>query len=298
MCGAAPLPVEILRGFEAKTGVKILEGYGLTEGACISTVNPPAGETRSGSIGLRLPGQLVKTVILDGEGSYVRDCAPDEVGIIVISGANVFEGYLLPEQNRGLWIDMGDGRRWLNTGDLGREDAQGYFWLTGRKKELIIRGGHNIDPLLIEAPLQDHPAVLFAAAIARPDAHAGELPVAYVQLRPGADVTEAELQAYLRGKVNERAALPKAIRIVETMPATAVGKLFKPALKRLETERAIAEFLAEAGIVPEAVRARDDKQRGLVVAVTLCPGTDIAHVRDLLGKFTFTCEIGCPADAG
>ena len=127
-------------------------------------------------------------------GGYVRDCAVDEVGIIVISGANVFEGYLVPEDNRGLWIEMGDGRRWLNTGDLGREDDEGYFWLTGRKKELIIRGGHNIDPQLIEAPLQDHPAVLFAAAIARPDAHAGELPVAYVQPPPGAAATEAELR--------------------------------------------------------------------------------------------------------
>ena len=130
--------------------------------------------------------------------------------------------------------------------------------------------------------------------------HAGELPVAYVQLHPhGSDATEAELLAYLRTRVG-RARRPSPRPSVSSRPClqTAVGKLFKPALKRLETERAVAEFLEEAGIVPEAVRARDDKQRGLVVAVTLCPGTDIAHVRDLLGKFTFTCEIGCPADAG
>ena len=291
ICGAAPLPMEIIRGFEAKTGIKILEGYGLTEGACISTVNPPAGETRSGSIGIRLPGQQAKIVILDDDGAYVRVAAPDEVGIIAISGANVFEGYLIPEQNNGLWIEMGDGRRWLNTGDLGRQDEDGYFWLTGRKKELIIRGGHNIDPQLIEVPLQDHPAVLFAAAVARPDPHAGELPVAYVQLHPHACATEAELLAYLRTRVGERAALPKAIRIVEAMPQTAVGKLFKPALKRLETERAVAEFLEEAGIAHEAVEASDNKLRGTVVTVTLAPGTDEEQVRALLGEFTFIFTI-------
>ena len=291
MCGAAPLPVEIMRSFESKTGIKILEGYGLTEGACISTVNPPLGERRSGSIGLAVPGQTIKTVVLDAEGRYLRDCETDEVGIIAISGANLFEGYLVPEQNRGLWIDMNDGRRWLNTGDLGRKDAQGYLWLTGRKKELIIRGGHNIDPQLIEDPLQKHPAVLFAAAVGRPDAYAGELPVAYVQLRPDADVTEEELLEDLRGKIAERAAMPKFVRILNNMPVTGVGKIFKPALKRLETERAIGEYLAEAGIAAERITARDDKQRGLVVQLKLVPGTDAARVREVLGKFTVAFDI-------
>ncbi len=291
ICGAAPLPVEIIRGFETKTGAKILEGYGLTEGTCISTVNPPAGETRPGSIGIRMPGQQVKAITLDANGKYLRDAAFGEAGIIAISGANVFDGYLVPEQNNGLWIDTGDGQRWLNTGDLGRQDEQGYFWLTGRQKELIIRGGHNIDPQLIETPLYNHPAILFAAALARPDPHAGELPVAYVQLQPQARVTEAELMEYLRNCIGERAALPKAIRVVERMPMTAVGKLFKPALKQLEIQYAICEFLEESGIFPEAVEARQDKQLGTVVAVTLAPDTDEAKVHTRLQKFTFIFEI-------
>ena len=109
----------------------------------------------------------------------------DEIGVIAINGPNVFSGYLDPRHNEGLWIDI-DGERWLNTGDLGRQDANGYFWLAGRKKELIIRGGHNIDPKIIEDALQKHPAVAVVAAVGSPDAYAGELPVAYVQLKPGA----------------------------------------------------------------------------------------------------------------
>src|SRR5690606_3406967 len=146
------LPVEVFKSFQERTGLKILEGYGLTEGTCVSSVNPPLGEQRLGSIGLRIPGQQMKAVVLDDNGDYQRDCQVDEVGIIVISGPNVFAGYKVAEHNKGLWVDCGDGERWLNTGDLGREDAEGYFWLTGRKKELIIRGGHNIDPASIEAP--------------------------------------------------------------------------------------------------------------------------------------------------
>ena len=179
LCGAAPLPVEVFRAFEAATGIRLLEGYGLTEGACVSSVNPPAGERRVGSIGIRLPHQEMKTVRLDAAGRHLGDCAAGEVGVIAISGPNVFEGYLAAEQNAGLWIDCGDGRRWLNTGDLGRFDEDGYFWLTGRQKELIIRGGHNIDPAAIEDPLHAHPDVMLVAALGRPDVYAGELPVAY-----------------------------------------------------------------------------------------------------------------------
>ena len=138
ICGAAPMPAALIRAFEAKTGVKILEGYGLTEGACVSSVNPAAGERRAGSIGLPIPYQRMEAVMLDGDGRFQRMADVDEVGVIAISGPNVFKGYLDPSHNAGVWIDI-DGERWFNTGDLGRRDANGYFWLTGRKKELIIR---------------------------------------------------------------------------------------------------------------------------------------------------------------
>lgn len=140
LCGAAPMPVEVFRTFQDRTGVRILEGYGLTEGACVSSVNPPGGERRLGSIGLRIPGQMMKAVILDDAGRYMRDCVENEVGVLTISGPNVFAGYLQEDQNKCLWLDLDDGRQWLNTGDLARRDAQGYFWLTGRRKELIDPG--------------------------------------------------------------------------------------------------------------------------------------------------------------
>ncbi len=129
--------------------------------------------------------------------------------------------------NKGIWIER-QGDVWLNTGDLGRQDADGYFWLTGRKKELIIRGGHNIDPKLIEEPLHRHPSVALVAAIGRPDPHAGEVPVAYVQLKSGDSASPAELLEFAMQNIPERAAWPKAIRVIDKLPTTNVGKIFKP----------------------------------------------------------------------
>jgi fatty-acyl-CoA synthase len=287
LCGAAPMPVEVFRTFQERTGLRILEGYGLTEATCVSSTNPPLGERRLGSIGLRVPGQKMKAVLLDERGHRVRDCAPGEVGVLVVSGPNVFAGYQLAEQNRGLWVDCGDGERWLNTGDLGRQDADGYFWLTGRKKELIIRGGHNIDPATIEEPLHRHPAVQIAAAIGRPDAHAGELPVAYVQLKPGARVTGEELGEFLRQQIAERAALPKAIHIIEQMPLTAVGKIFKPALKRLEIQDALTAALVGNGIEVIDIEVIDDKARGASITAVIRSAAGEADARRVLGQFPF-----------
>jgi len=291
LCGAAPLPIEVFRTFQERTGVKILEGYGLTEATCVSSVNPPLGERRPGSIGLRVPGQRMKAVLLDEQGRYQRDCRVDEVGVLTVSGPNVFAGYQSADQSKGLWIDCGDGQVWLNTGDLARQDAEGYFWLTGRKKELIIRGGHNIDPLSIEEPLHRHPSVEIAAAVGRPDAHAGELPVAYVQLKPGTSTTEQELVDFLKAEISERAALPKFLRIVEQIPLTAVGKIFKPALKQREARDALLTALGEAGISVEALEVSDDRSRGLVVRVLIGAGTSKDETAKVLGRFTFPVSI-------
>ncbi|MDE0854272.1 MAG: acyl-CoA synthetase [Nevskia sp.] len=292
LCGAAPMPVEVFRTFQERTGIKILEGYGLTEGACVSSVNPPLGERRLGSIGLRIPGQAMKAVVVDDTGRYVRDCVVNESGLLLISGPNVFAGYALPEQNRGLWVDTGDGRRWLNTGDLAREDAEGYFWLTGRKKDLIIRGGHNIDPATIEEPLHRHPAVQIAAAVGRPDAHAGELPVAYVQLKPGARATEQEIAAFVRDQIAERAALPKYIRMIDAMPLTAVGKIFKPDLKRRETTDALRLALEEGGIRLRGLTVRDSKSSGISIQVDLVDSAQEQTARAVLGRFPFPIAFG------
>jgi fatty-acyl-CoA synthase len=287
LCGAAPMPVELMRSFQERTGLKILEGYGLTEATCVSTCNPPLGERRLGSIGIRLPLQPMKAVVLDPAGRYVRDCADGEVGVLVIRGPNVFAGYKVAEHNKGLWLDAGDGARWLNTGDLGRRDAEGYFYLTGRKKELIIRGGHNIDPARIEEPLHRHPAVQMAAAVGRPDAHAGEVAVAYVQLKPGASVTEAELMSFAAEHVAERAALPKKIRIIPAMPLTGVGKIFKPELKNREIEDSLAEALRDAGVEIRSLKVGADPTLGTTVEVSVAAGSDAQLARKVLGQFPF-----------
>jgi len=294
LCGAAPMPVELMRSFQERTGLKILEGYGLTEATCVSTCNPPLGERRLGSIGIRLPLQPMKAVVLDQAGRYVRDCADGEVGVLVIRGPNVFAGYKVAEHNKGLWLDAGDGARWLNTGDLGRRDAEGYFYLTGRKKELIIRGGHNIDPARIEEPLHRHPAVQMAAAVGRPDAHAGEVAVAYVQLKPGASVTEAELMSFATQHVAERAALPKKIRIIPAMPLTGVGKIFKPELKNREIEDSLAEALRDAGVEIRSLKVGADPTHGTTVEVSVAAGSDAQLARKVLGQFPFRFRLESP----
>lgn len=235
ICGAAPLSSAQHAVAETALGVPVLEGYGLTEGTCATSMNPP-DDRRPGSIGRALPGQIAQPMIFDDDGGWVRDAAIDEVGVLAVSGGNVFLGYHSAAHNAALWIDHPDGRRWLNTGDLARIDADGYLWLTGRAKDLIIRGGHNIDPAVIEDALARHPAVLLAAAVGRPDAHAGEVPVAFVQLRPGADVDEATLLHFAEEAIAERAARPKSVRILPALPLTAVGKIFKPELRRMAAD--------------------------------------------------------------
>ena len=287
-CGAAPMPAALIHAFEAKTGVKILEGYGLTEGACVSSVNPAAGERRAGSIGLPIPYQRMEAVVLDGDGRFQRMADVDEVGVIAISGPNVFKGYLDPRHNAGVWIDI-DGERWLNTGDLGRHDANGYFWLTGRKKELIIRGGHNIDPRTIEEALASHPGVALVAAIGSPDAYAGEMPVAYVQLKPGATATEQELLEHAALTIPERAAIPKRIKISSSLPTTAVGKLFKPALVEREIEETIRAEAARIGATIASIRLDRDPRTGLRAVVEASDGAD--RLKEALDRYAVKSEV-------
>lgn len=247
LCGAAPMPVELIRQFESKTGLKLIEGYGLTEGTCGSCGNPPAGERRPGSIGIRMPYCEVKIAVLDEQGNFLRDAAENEIGNVVLRGITVFSGYLQADKNAGIWVDG----NWFNTGDLGRMDADGYIWLTGRSKDLIIRGGHNIDPQMIEEALHKHPAVALAAAVGKPCAKAGELPVVYVQLVPGAEVSAEELLSHAAAHIPERAAVPKDVWIIDAIPLTAVGKTFKPTL-RFDAIRRV--FEADLRSIDEQVR--------------------------------------------
>ena len=283
------MPVELFKRFEAATGIRILEAYGLTESACVASMNPIDGERRVGSIGQALPWQKVKAVILDESGRYVRDAATDEAGVIALAGPNIFEGYNSDAHNAGAWIDCGDGERWFNTGDLGRQDGEGYFWLTGRKKQLIIRGGHNIDPATIEEPLHRHPDVALAAAVGRPDAYAGEVPIAYVQLREGASIGEDELLAFATRSIGERAAVPKAVHIVAQIPVTAVGKIFKPALIVREIEDVVRREAEAVGVAIETIDVTNDAKRGLVAQIRTREAAP--KLRAALGRYAFAAEV-------
>jgi fatty-acyl-CoA synthase len=273
LCGAAPMPAKLIADFEAKTGAKVIEGYGLTEGGCVSSVNPSAGKRRAGSIGLRIPYQEMTAAILDDAGRFVRKAKTDEIGAILIHGPNVFRGYLDSRHNAGLWVEIA-GARWLNTGDLGRQDGDGYFWLTGRRKELIIRGGHNIDPKMIEEALQEHPGVALVAAIGRPDAYAGEVPVAYAQLKPAASATEQDLLEFAAARIPERAAVPKHVRIVSGLPLTNVGKIFKPALQQREAESLIRSEADASGATIVSIEIEQDPLSGQSFRIRVASGAD------------------------
>ena len=290
ICGAAPLSVELFKRFEDHSGMKILEGYGLTEGTCASSFNPYHGQQKVGSIGLRLPYMQMKIFIVDGEGLYVREAATDEIGSVCIQGPNVFNGYLDDAHNQGIWPKEG----WLNTGDLGRQDADGYFWLTGRTKELIIRGGHNIDPAAIEDPLYRLPGVQVAAAVGRPDPHAGEVPVAYIQLQENAKLTEAHILEYLKEEIGERAAVPKEVYIVDEIPLTPVGKIFKPSLRWQSIQRVYESELQALGDLAERIEVsvNEDKIHGSIAEITIKAAQGVStdgikqKVEDILTRYT------------
>lgn len=258
LCGAAPMPVELIRQFEQRSGVRLIEGYGLTEGTCGSCANPADGEMRPGSIGLRMPYCEVEIKLIDEDGQFLRNADNNEVGQLCIRGPSVFKGYLKAENNQGIWVD-GD---WFKTGDLGRQDADGYFWLTGRSKDLIIRGGHNIDPQVIEEAMHKHPAVAMAAAVGKPDERVGELPAVYIQLKPEHSVTAEQLLQHAQQSISERAAIPRDIWLIEHMPVTAVGKIFKPELRLDAMRRTLLERLGDLA-QSLLVEVRTDAQYGM-----------------------------------
>lgn len=297
-CGSSPLPLELYRRFEeavnaekGPTDVKlsICEGYGLTEATCLVSINPPDGEKRVGSIGIPFPYTDVRIVNVATQ----IDCGSDEVGEICVASPGVYDGktYTETAKNADLFYPgenspLGKSVQYLRTGDLGRIDAEGYLWITGRAKDLIIRGGHNIDPAEIEEALAGHEAVAFAGAIGQPDAHAGEIPCVYVELVDGATATEAELMAYAKANIHERAAHPKHLEIMDELPKTAVGKIFKPDLRKRAITRIFNAALANAGVAAEVGSVAEDKKRGLVAHLVKTGTVDAAGVTKALGAFT------------
>ncbi len=222
ICGAAPASVELLEQFESRYGIPIIEGYGLSEGTCASTVNPLNGKRKAGTVGLPLPGQTIRLV--DPNGEPVSD---GEAGEVVIKGPNVMRGYLnRPEETAKTIVDG-----WLHTGDVGRFDEDGYLMLVDRAKDMIIRGGENIYPREIEAVAHQLPQIAEAAVVGRPDPVYGEEPVLFVSLHPGKQLSVELIDEHLRESLSKYK-LPVEITILDDLPKNAVGKIAKPSLRQ------------------------------------------------------------------
>lgn len=215
--GGAPLPLEIKRKFEDVTGCTLIEGYGLTEASPVCAANPFVGENRAGSIGLPFPNTQFKIIETDDKG----------IGEICIKGPQVMMGYWNKPEETAKVLQEG----WLKTGDLGKIDDDGYIYVVDRLKELIISGGYNIYPRHVEEALYQHPAVAECAVIAMADAHFGQVPKAFVALKPEQKVTEEEFCEFLNPKL-AKFALPKEIVFLDALPKTLIGKVDK---KKLQT---------------------------------------------------------------
>jgi long-chain acyl-CoA synthetase len=215
--GGAALPVEVLRGFEDAFGCVILEGYGLSETSPVASFNHPDQVRKPGSIGTPIQG--VEMRLVEGAGD---DVPPGEVGEIAIRGHNIMKGYWRRDDATREAIPDG----WFRSGDLARQDADGYFFIVDRKKDLIIRGGYNVYPREVEEVLYEHPAVAEAAVIGMPHPTHGEEVGAAVVLKPGAVATPEELQAFCKERVAAYK-YPRHVWLEAALPKTATGKLLR-----------------------------------------------------------------------
>ncbi|MEP2718915.1 AMP-binding protein [Pseudophaeobacter sp.] len=265
LTGAALLPPAVSSQFKQATGATLFEILGMTEASGLISIDPPEGEGTPGSVGWALPYTQVEVLRQNADGSLGEVCPADEIGVIAIRGGHVSPGYKDPHHNIGVFEN---GQ--LNSGDLGYKDAQGRLFVAGRSKDLIIRSGHNIDPAMIENAMATHPAVALAAAVGMPDAYAGELPICFVQLQPGAEVSIEELQAYAQGRIDERPAWPKRIETIEEIPLTTVGKIYKPALRCAAALLRVQDLVhEEMGLPQTTIEVADGGARGLSVSVRL-----------------------------
>ncbi|MCZ0991461.1 long-chain-fatty-acid--CoA ligase [Streptomyces diastatochromogenes] len=219
MCvsGGASLPVEILHGFERRFGCMVLEGFGMSETSPVVSFNHSDRPRKPGSIGT--PIRDVEVRLLDDTG---RDVTLGEVGELAVRGPNVMKGYWNRPEETAATIPDG----WLRTGDLARQDEDGYLYIVDRKKDLIIRGGYNVYPREIEEVLHEHPAVALAAVVGVPDERLGEEIAAAVVLRPGAEASPAELQEYVRDRVAAYK-YPRHVWLVDALPMGPSGKILK-----------------------------------------------------------------------
>jgi len=259
--GGAVLPKAVGSRFEAVTGIPLFETYGMTETAAAIAFNPGRGTPLAGSVGFRAPFSQTRIVRIGATEADI--CAPEETGLVQVRGPQVFPGYVDPAHDIGTL--SADG--WLTTGDVGYLTADERLVLTGREKDLIIRGGHNIDPAAIEDVANQFPGVQVSAAVGMPDQYAGEVPALFVVPAQGAGIDLDGLKTYLEANVHEPPARPRSVLSIDALPVTAVGKIFKPALRDLAIEEKVRiEVSSHCGphAVAKATVSMDDRKRTLV----------------------------------
>jgi len=226
--GAAPMPVDLINTFKDKFNTEIIEGYGLSEACGLSTINPPLGEKKYGSVGVDMPGSEVK--ILD-ENNNEMPCG--ENGEICVRGDQVMIGYF--NKAEATKESIRDG--WLHTGDMGYMDEEGFIFIVDRKNDMINRGGENIYPREVEMAIETHPGVREVAVIGAPDTVLTEQVKAYIILKEKGSLSDEELKAYLKDKI-ARYKIPTRIEFVDNLPRTITGKVLKKELRRMDCEKA------------------------------------------------------------
>jgi long-chain acyl-CoA synthetase len=225
--GGAPLPLPVKERFERASGVKVVEGYGLTEASGVVTTNPLEGENRAGTIGQPLPATRLR--LLDKDDPEA-DAAPGEPGELAILGPQVMQGYWNRPETAASAFAMRGNERWLRTGDIATFDPDGFVRIVDRSKDMIAVGGFKVFPSQVEAVLLQHPAVREALVIGMPEAYHGEVPRAFVTLRPSASATADELRDWLNPRIGKHERVD-AVVIRPDLPKTAIGKLDRKALR-------------------------------------------------------------------
>jgi fatty-acyl-CoA synthase len=272
-CGGSTVPTELLNAFHRRFDIYLRELWGMTEFHGVTTGHFNNGERPVvGSVGKAFPYHEVAVVNVVG-GKYAGPIKAGERGILVVKGVCVGSGYFANEHaTREFFVaDMPDGGVWANTGDIGTVDEEGFVWVFGREKDLIVRGGHKIDPRVIEEALQHHPDVLMSAAIGQPDATRGEMPIAYVQLKSGAHASADDLIRFCADRIPERAAKPVDVIVLPKMPITGAGKIAKPTLRTdaaaRVARRTASAVAGEAQVVKVEIDEKGAKRKRAIISL-------------------------------
>jgi|TARA_B100000315_G_C14568615_1_gene584275 fatty-acyl-CoA synthase len=275
--GGSPLPVELAADFEDRFNIPIREVYGMTETSAIGAITPRHGNRKPGAAGLAAP--LCEITVVSSNSGSNRG-----LGGVLMRGPHTFLGYTDSRLTDEVISDDG----WLVTGDLGYMDDEGYLFLTGRSKEVIIRGGHNIDPSVIETAALTHSDVSYCAAVGQPDAYAGETPVLFVAPKPGRVIGVEEMRNFVSVHIGEPQARPKKVYVLDQMPLTVVGKVSKPALRLMAANSVFADVLKDVrGIKLETAF---DAKKGMVLRISGAMESDKTSIDNQLAPFNISCE--------